>query len=373
MANNSNRGSLTDVDVSFKRVTSGPKLTISRSDLDWAGEQNSLAPEQVSGLWSALASRVAANNVPAASSGSKLDIAQLLWFGGAGIVLLAMGWFMFLVASMFSAAGLLATSVLYAVAFAGLGNRLYFKQNLRVPGGLMFTVTVAMAPIIVFSIMNLAGTTDLGLAQNALILEVATVVAGVAALRFVRFPFLTMPVFTALWLMIFTLMDLMNVNWSFGSDRHLIVSMVFGGILTLVSFLVDRRAKEDYAFWGYFFGVLTFWISMTFLDKGGQAGLAVYFLVNVALMFASVILQRRIFLAAGALGGAGYLMYLAYDIFRNSMMFPLVLSAMGVAVIYLGVSYHKNRDRIESFVMNLLPAGIVKSLPHNRAENNDSE
>lgn len=365
MANNR----LSDVDVSKKRSTSG-NLTITRSDLDWAAEQNQLDPTQAAGLWSALASRVAANNVPAPATSSKLDIAQLLMYGGGGIALLAMGWFMFIVASTFSAVGLLATSVLYAVAFAGLGYRFYSKQNLQVPGGLMFTVCVAMAPIIMYSILNVLGVTGLDRMGNttALILEATTVAAGVAALRFVRFPFLTMPVFTALWLMIITLIDMMNLNMSFGDNRHMAVSMVFGGLLTFVSFLVDRRTKEDYAFWGYFFGVLTFWLSFTVMGKGGEAGLFVYFLVNVALMFVSVVLQRRIFLVAGTLGAGGYLVYLANEIFQNSMAFPLVLSAMGVAVIYLGIIYHRNRDKIENAVMSILPAGLVKSLPHNRGE-----
>src|SRR5262245_37126579 len=95
MANN-NR--LSDVDVSKKRSTSG-NLTITRSDLDFAAEQNQLDPTQAAGLWSSLAARVAANNASAPAASSKLDIAQLLWYGGAGIVMLAMGWFMFIVAS----------------------------------------------------------------------------------------------------------------------------------------------------------------------------------------------------------------------------------------------------------------------------------
>jgi|AGTN01.1.fsa_nt_gi hypothetical protein len=362
MANN-NR--LSDVDVSKKRSQSG-NLTITRSDLDWAAEQNQLDANQAAGLWSALVSRAAAN-VPATTSGSKLDLAQLMWYGGAGIVMLAMGWF--LVSSAFNAVGLLATSVLYAVAFAALGHRLYFKQGLKVPGGLMFTVCVGMVPVITAALMNVMGVTDMVTSRNALILEAVTIVAGVGALRFVRFPFLTMPVYTALWLMIWTLIDLMKVPMSFGDTRHLAISMAFGGILTFVSVLIDRRSKEDFAFWGYFFGVTTFWFSLTFLGKGGPWGEFVYFAINVALMLTSVVLQRRIFLLAGSLGAGGYILYQVSEVLKDSMWFPFGLAGIGIALILLGVLYHRNRDKIENAILSILPAGLVKSLPRNRGDN----
>lgn len=361
-----NKNRLSDVDVSKKRSTSG-NLTISRSDLDWAAERNQLDATQAAGLWNALASRAAANS-PATTSGSKLEVAQLMWYGGAGIIMLAMGWF--LVSSAFDAVGLFATSVVYALVFAALGRHLYFKKDLKVPGGLVFTVCVGMVPVVSWAFMNMMGmSNNVATDQQALILEVVTIVAGVAALRFVRFPFLTMPVFTALWLMIWTLIDLMKVPMSFGDSRHLAISMAFGGILTFVSFLIDRRSKEDYAFWGYFFGVTTFWFSMTFIGKGSPLGEFVYFAVNVVMMLASVVLQRRIFLLAGSLGAGGYILYQVSEVLKDSMWFPFGLAGIGVGLILLGVAYHRNRDKIENAVMSILPAGLVKSLPQNRGDN----
>jgi hypothetical protein len=37
-----------------------------------------------------------------------------------------------------------------------------------------------------------------------------------------------------------------------------------------IAYLLDRNKKGDFSFWGYFFGALTFWISLSGLswDEG---------------------------------------------------------------------------------------------------------
>jgi hypothetical protein len=48
------------------------------------------------------------------------------------------------------------------------------------------------------------------------------------------------------------------------------VSLFFGLIVMSIAFYLDRRKTKDYAFWGYLFGTLTFWVALTSLsvDKG---------------------------------------------------------------------------------------------------------
>lgn len=350
--------SLRAVEVTTSPSRTRKQVAISRADLDWASSQGLLPADQVSKLWQALVART--------STESKFDLVHLAYYGGAAIVLIAMAIFMALVTAEYRAPALVATSVVYGAAFIGLGRHLFFNKNLTVPGGLMFTLAVSLTPVLLFGIMSLNGITSLN-SSTELVIEFATVAAALVALTFVRFPFLTMPLFAALWFMSMTVTGMVGNHGSFfwGNDQ-LVVSMIFGAVISAISFAVDRRTTEDFSFWGYLFGVSSFWLSFTFLDKGGELGMLGYFAVNVFLMLVSVLLQRRIFLATGALGATGYLMYLSYDIFQNSMAFPIVLSLIGIGVIFLGISYHKNKDRVDAAILSWLPSGLRRSLPHNR-------
>lgn len=100
-------------------------------------------------------------------------------------------------------------------------------------------------------------------------------------------------------------------------------------MILLASFVVDRRTKQDFAFWGYLFGMLSFWAGLSLMESGSQLAKFGYCLINVGLMLVSILLQRRVFMVFGALGVFGYLGYLAYDVFKDSMSFPFVLSGLG--------------------------------------------
>ncbi len=124
-------------------------MQISRADLDWAASEGLLSPAQIDPLWQALAARN--------SSRSKFDFPHLAYYFGALIVISAMGWCMTLAWEQFGGGGLLLISTLYAVCFSLTGHTLWFKQNLRVPGGLLFTIAVCMAPLGIYGLQRMLG------------------------------------------------------------------------------------------------------------------------------------------------------------------------------------------------------------------------
>src|SRR5439155_1007374 len=150
------------------------------------------------------------------------------------------------------------------------GLRLWVRQGLRVPGGLLFTLAVWMTPLGIYGFERMTGMwpqQDPGAYRNYyewvkggwFFMEVGTIAAGLVALRFVRFPFLTFPVAFALWFMSMDLTPLLYRRSDFTWNQRLWVSLWFGLAFLAVSFLVDRRTRDDYAFWGYLFGTLAFW------------------------------------------------------------------------------------------------------------------
>lgn len=137
-------------------------------------------------------------------------------------------------------------------------------------------------------------------------------------------------------------------------------------MILLVSYLTDRRTKEDFAFWGYLFGLIAFWGGLSLMESGSEFRKFLYCLINLVLMFVAVFLERRAFLVFGAMGVFGYLGHLSYSIFKDSMLFPLALTFIGLLVIFLGVTYQRKRVAIESFVLSLAPNAIRRLRPIER-------
>lgn len=337
------------------------KLTVDKGDLEWAAGEGLLSQPQATQLWDALLKRHAER--------PQFDLAHLFWYAGAVLVLIAMGWFGAEMGARYGAPAVLATSVAYSAAFLFGGARLWYGQNLKVPGGLLVTLAVTMVPVAVGSFAESIGYPLSAYLTNTgfqFTLEAVTVASALVALRFFKFPFLTAPIAAALWLMSLTAVDfLFQGSGSFFGmwNQQLTVTLLFGLGITFVGLLVDGRRDGDYSFWLYLFGVSAFWFSLTFLDAGTELGKFIYFLINTGLMFTSVLLSRRVFLVYGSVGVLWYLGYLSYSLFAGSILFPLALTVFGGLVIWAGVKYHKNQAAIDGFVLSLVPAALRDRLP----------
>jgi len=126
------------------------------------------------------------------------------------------------------------------------------------------------------------------------------------------------------------------------------ISAVFGAVMLLGAYIADVRGKaEDYAFWGYLFGLMTFWGGLSAMESHFEFGRLIYCLINVFLIFCSLALRRRVFIVFGALGLFGYLSHLAYRVFQDSLLFPVILSLIGLLIIYIGIQYQRRRQQIE--------------------------
>lgn len=192
-------------------------------------------------------------------------------------------------------------------------------------------------------------------------MESTTVAAGLIALRFWRFPFLTAPVAYALWYMSMDLVELFGNHQGMGWEEKHVVSCAFGGVMLLAAYLTDLHGKsDDFAFWGYLFGLMAFWGGLTSMDSDSEFNKFVYCLINIGLIFCSLALRRRVFIIFGSLGVFGYLAHLAYRVFADSILFPFVLSILGIGIILAGLQYQRKRKSIDQYLRKSI-------LPHIRA------
>jgi hypothetical protein len=142
------------------------------------------------------------------------------------------------------------------------------------------------------------------------------------------------------------------------------ISLWFGIAMVLLAFWVDVRSRhgKDYAFWLYLFGVLTFWGGLSSMNSGSELGKLVYCGINVAMILLGAILGRRVFAVFGGLGVAGYLGHLSYRVFKDSLLFPFALSAVGLAIIWLGVLWQRREAAWSERLRRYLPAALRELL-----------
>lgn len=333
-------------------------MRLRKEDLEWAVSQELITASQVEPLWQGLSKKTAGN--------PRFDLVHVLYYFGALIVIGAMGWFMTEAWDAFGGDSLFFISALYAALFVGVGALLWNRDGLRVPGGLLVTMGVCMTPLAIYGLQRWLGIwafDDPGeyrsfyrwIRGGWFFMEVATICAGLLALRFFKFPFLTAPIAFAFWYMSMDLTPILFGGDDFSWEQRKIVSLWVGLAMIIGSYFVDHRTKMDFAFWGYLFGAIAFWCGLSLMQSDNEFSKFLYFLINILFMGLSVFLQRRIFVIFGVIGAMGYIGYLASRVFENSILFPFALTIIGLMVLYCGILLHRHGMTVEQKLVSAMP------------------
>jgi hypothetical protein len=238
-----------------------------------------------------------------------------------------------------------------------------------------------MVPLAVYGAQHLLGLWPPGPAETTsyrsyhayidwrwLFMELATLAAGAIALRRYRLPFLVMPLAVTLWYMSMDLVPMLlgGNPGEFFSDEGKRISACFGALMTLVAFWVDLRSRpsKDFAFWLYLFGVMAFWGGLTSMHSDSELGKFLYCCINLLMIAIGAALSRRVFAIFGAIGVASYLGYLSYTVFKDSLLFPVALTAIGLAVVAAGVFWQRREQAIGQALRLLLPAQLRELVEH---------
>lgn len=304
---------------------------------------------------------------------ASFQLAHVAFYFGALLIMGAMGWLLSEAWMRIGDSALLLIALMYigGLTLAGLFMQ---RRGHTIPAGVLGAVAVSIVPLAVFALERLTGFWPLDDDQSKyhnyytyvqggwLLMEAATVVAGLLMLRLIPFPFIVMPIAGALW---FMSMDLSE--WFYGDtfnwDQRLTVSLWFGLAMLLVFLVVDGRTRQDYAFWGYLAGLLAFWLGLSLMESDSELNKALYCVINLGLMGLAVLLRRPLFMVFGAMGVAAYLGYLSYEVFADSLLFPVVLTLIGLGIIGLGLQYQQHREELSLRSRACVPVGLLKLLP----------
>jgi len=342
--------------------------TIRRFELDGAVGEGILSPAQADRLVAFLAGSAA----PAKSGGAepRFSFVHVLYYLGGMIAIGAMSLFMTLGWNALGGWGGFVTAVLYAMLALSLTHWFLERKQLEIPAGITATLAVVTVPLAIFAAqMALGYWTDTKAYRDYhvfidwrwLMMEFGTLAVGVVLLWRYRFPFMLMPIAVTLWYMSMDLVPfLLGQEHVYDWEIRKFISAYFGLAMTLVAFWVDLRSRfsRDYAFWLYLFGVLTFWGGLSLMNSGSELGKLAYCGINVLMILVGAALQRRVFAVFGGLGVAGYLGYLSYKVFKDSLIFPLALSLLGLAIIGLGVLWQRREAQWSARLRGFLPAPL---------------
>ncbi len=299
---------------------------------------------------------------------------KFLYYLGTLIVIGAMGWLMNTAWESFRGIGLFLIAAGYATMFIFVAR--YWRERSPVLSGLFVVMAVCMTPLAVFGVQSEMGVWPFDepgryrgfyhyIRGGWFPMEIATLTAGIISLRFSKIPFAMAPIAFTLWFMSMDIAPVLAATVK-TVDLRQKVSIGFGLCMIAAALWLDRRIRIDYAKWLYIFGALTFWGGLTTLRSDSELSKFIYCLINVGFMFVGVLIGRRVFVVLGGIGFFGYLGHLSWSVFANSFVFPFVLTALGLLVVYAGWLYHRKYDSIQRLVHQWTPSAIRGLLPPKR-------
>lgn len=328
-----------------------------------AVDKNIISSEQAEQLY------LLSKDLPA--SGAAFNLTNVLYYFGGLLAIGAMSLFMSLGWELFGGWGIFFLCCCYGLLGIGLTQK--FKEKMyHIPAGICATFVICLTPLAIYGLQE-----GLGLwPDNAtyseynyfvswrwIYMELGTLMMGAILAWYYRYPFMLMPIALTLWYMSMDLTRMLDPT-DFSFERAALVSMYFGLANTLLALWIDIRSTKsgDYAFWLYIFGVMAFWTGMTCLPAGGELSRLMYFVINLMLILIGVILNRRVFVVFGAFGSFYYISYLAFNLFDNSYLFPVILTVLGIAIIYLGILWQRYEQKLTSNLRKMLPKTMQEFL-----------
>ncbi len=351
-----------------------PQL-LQRADLDAIHAAGLISTEQREAITTFLKQRT-----EPAPSQPRFDLTHVLWYAGALIIMGAMGLFTTRAFNDMGGWALTLCGATYAIGGMFLGHYFWHAKNLRIPGGLLIAIAVSMVPMMIYGVQDALdlwkyAQGDPGQYKNVfpyihgswLYMEIATIIAAFIAVYRYPFSFILLIASIAGW---FMSMDLAmwitgkpNDYWDMDTRR--MISIIYGLVMIALAWVLDLRRNKttDLPFWLHIFGAMTFWGGLSLSDGGTPFEKFLYCLICIALIGFSLFLNRRIYAVFGTLGVAIYLGYLANDVFKDTILFSFALSAIGLAVIVLGLYLNRNREKFVAAFDAMLPDAVKRLRP----------
>ena len=297
---------------------------------------------------------------------------KTLYYIGALLIISAMTWLLSNSWDSFGAIGVSLVSALYFVVFLIAGYFVFFKKKMEIAGGLLFSIPIAVTPLLVFSVLDAIGVWHQGdhfnvffiwIRVRGIILDISMILVALPILIKTKFPFHVFLISIALWSFSMNIAAFISqVHFLSWTDRANITK-VFGFCMIALGYYADLKFKRDYSFWLYLFGSLTFLSGLSVFNHSDGFGFVLLGFASALMILFSLFINRNVMLVFGSIGLIQLLSRLSWEFFRDSVFFPFALTAIGVLLILAGIFLQKNRKHIEESIIKELPGFILALRP----------
>lgn len=336
-------------------------MDIKHDDLQKAAQKKIITLEQAEKLWSYFIRLQ--GDVP------RFEFSHVMYYFGGFLAISAITLFVTLSWDALQGMGLFVLSS--CLFWLGCLLIHYFLNKKQViPAGIMSVFCVALIPLAIYNIQLTFGlfpSSDVhyrgfyNWIQGYWVpMELGTVIVGVIMLYLYQFPFLIFPIAFSLWFLSMDLYCLFYNMDSFSSRAQF--SVYFGLLMLCTALYMDFKytdKRQDYAYWLYLFGVMTFWCGLSFLTSTSELNKFMYCLINIILILAGVILYRRVFAVFGAIGVFSYLTHLSLSVFADSLSFPIVLVFLGILIMLAASRWSMLEKKLMVTLRPYLPKKIL--------------
>ncbi len=349
-------------------------IKISKEDLLTAVSEGVISESQIEPLWKSL------SNGPIDNSKVKkiqFNLTNVLYYFGGLLILFAMTWFFADKWVEVGGRAIFKYGLIYCLVFSIIALLLYHIMKLEIPGGLLATVAIFMVPITIYGYLRMNGlwpdgnstiydNYDIWVLKSWSYVYLGTLVAAITMLKFIQFPLLSLTIHPPIVLLLQVVVKFYSEKESTLIHEYQMIGVGYGLTVLIVSYLIDRRTRKDFAFWGYLAGMFFFWGTVNAMFKSSDINTLFYLFINIFFVLLSLLLDRFIFIICGGIGCVTYLGYLVLKVFSQSLPFPLVASFLGLSIIFLGVLYQKHKKIIDEKFRSFLPKYILNLSPKNR-------
>jgi hypothetical protein len=297
---------------------------------------------------------------------------KVLYYGGGLLIISAMTWLMKTSWDSFGAVGMTVISALYFAVFLLAGYFAFFRKNLEVAGGLFFSVSIAITPLLVFSILRVYKFWPQEWSYNDyyvwikakwIILEISAILVALPILYKTKFPFIVFLIAGSLWFFSMDIVPVIYEKTKITWTERAIISNIFGLCMIGVGYFADIKFKKDYSFWMYLFGLVTLSSGLSIFYNDNIFSFVLLGIANIFMILFSLFINRNVFLIFGTIGLTEFLSRLSWKFFKSSIFFPFALTIIGILLILLGIYFQKNRKKIEESFINKLPLFILNLRP----------
>ncbi|MFA4854165.1 MAG: DUF2157 domain-containing protein [Candidatus Omnitrophota bacterium] len=303
-----------------------------------------------------------------------LNYVTAFYYFGALIIIFAFTYFLVSQWDKLSTGLILAIALAFQATCFGLGIYLRKSLNYKVSGSLLVTAAVAITPLTVYSLEKIFGiwpvtkvTSDAGSYEQYwtlikpcwVYIEFITLLVAAATLFWVRFSFLAVVIGHTAWFLSMDLAELMAGGQSFSDASWEIrkwVSIIIGAIMISVGRLLNRKTEEDYSLWLFIYGALIVTTATAFIWLNNELNALLYLALHIIFVVMSIRWQRTSLMVFGAIGIYVYLGRLAWNIFRDSPFFPIILALIGLLMILGTVSFQRNKEKLIGIINKPGPA-----------------